>query len=85
MIYISIENRILTVKSIPFSSASFRARGDAITRSSLVVLLVGGGFSFFGAGVVCCSVLLVDKSSFFVGSFSSEDFGFVDVSLLSPL
>jgi len=82
MIYISIENRILTVKSIPFSSASFRARGDAITRSSLVV---GGGFSFFGAGVVCCSVLLVDESSFFVGSFSSEDFGFVDASLLSPL
>jgi len=81
MIYISIENRILTVKSIPFSSASFRARGDAITRSSLVV----GGFSFFGAGVVCWSVLLVDESSFFVGSFSSEDFGFVDVSLPSPL
>jgi len=73
---------------MPFSSASFRARGDAKTRLSFVELLVF---------VVCGSVLLIG-SSFFVDSFSffsvfpdetagsSEDFVFVvDVALPSSL
>lgn len=58
---------------MPFSSASFRAKGDAATRSPslelrVVVVFCSCLLSFFD--VVCCSVLLVE-SSFFVGSFFS--------------
>jgi hypothetical protein len=79
---------------MPFSSASFRAKGDAKTRSLAVVVAFCS--SFFPLDVVCCSVLLVE-SSFFVGSFSffsvfsdegvcsSDDFFFVDDSLPSSL
>jgi hypothetical protein len=81
---------IFTSMSIPFSSASFRARGDATTRPSWLVVVFS---SFLG---VCCSVLLVE-SSFFGGSFSffsvlsvgalfsSEDFFAGDVWLPSSL
>jgi hypothetical protein len=68
---------------MPFSSASFRAKGDATTRPSFVELigLVVACFSFVGVGVFGCSVLLVGSFSFFsvfpTGAVcSSEDFFF---------
>jgi len=98
MLYSSIE--IITSISMPFSAASFRASGDAITRPSLVELLVVVVvvvvvfFSFIGGDAVGCSGLLVGSSflvSFFSvftdeGVCSSEDFFFADaVSLPSSL
>ncbi len=79
-----------------FSCASFRAKGDAATRSPspelrVVVVFCSFCFSFFSVDVVCCSVLLVE-SSFFVGSFfpdevlcSSDGFFFADDSPPSSL
>jgi hypothetical protein len=93
MLYSSIE--IITSISMPFSAASFRARGDAITRPSLVELLVVVVvvvvfFSFIGGDAVGCSGLLVGSSflvSFFSvftdeGVCSSEDFFFADAASL---
>ncbi len=83
-------SEIITLRSMFFSAASFRANGDAITRSPL-----GELFAALVVVVVCCSVLLAG-SSFFVGSFSffsvfaggavcsSADFGFTVVEVAPP-
>jgi hypothetical protein len=66
---------------MPFSSASFRAKGDAITRPSLVELI----FSFVGVAVVLVGVGSFSFFSGFAGC-SSDGFFFIDdVTLPSSL
>ncbi len=66
---------IFTSISMPFSWASFLARGDAATRSPsaelrvVVVVFCSCCLSFFSVEVICWCVLFAE-SSFFVGSFS---------------
>ncbi len=64
---------------MPFSSASFRAKGDAKTRSPFVELL---GFVACGSALLVGSSFFGDSFSFFSGfadgtGCSSEGFGFV--------